>query len=77
MSITLIARDFQQQINSSIQDLLDDIADFEFITPNGLLFKMSDINKRVPIYLDNEKSRRHSLFGWRLFEAYVLSSFGY
>lgn len=57
MSIDLINRDFQQQIDSSIQKLLDDIADFEFITPNGLLFKMSDINKKVPVYLDNEKIR--------------------
>jgi len=57
MSITLINRDFQQKIDSSIQKLLDDIANFEFITPNGLLFKMSDINKRVPVYLDNKKSR--------------------
>ena len=57
MSITLINRDFQRKIDSSIQKLLDVISDFEFITPNGLLFKMSDINKRVPVYLDNKKSR--------------------
>ena len=57
MSITLINRDYQQKVDSSIQKLLDDISGFEFITPNGLLFKMSDINRTVPIYLDNEKSR--------------------
>ena len=57
MSITLINRDYQQPVDPSIQQLLDDISDFEFITPNGLLFKMSDINKTVPIYLDNERRR--------------------
>lgn len=57
MSISLINRDYRQKVDSSIQKLLDDISDFEFITPNGLLFKMSDINKTIPIYLDCEKSR--------------------
>lgn len=58
MSITLINRDYQQSVDPSIQKLLDDISDFEFITPNGLFLKMSDINKTVPIYLDCKKIRK-------------------
>ena len=33
MSMTFINKDFHQQIDSSIQKLLDDIADVEFIKP--------------------------------------------
>ena len=60
MSITLLNRDFTDPLDQDIQKLLDNISDFEFITPDGLFFKMSDINKKVPIYLDLYKSRPES-----------------
>ena len=60
MSITLLNRDYTEPLDQDIQKLLDDISDFEFKTPDGLFFKMSDINKKVPIYLDLYKSRPES-----------------
>ena len=57
MSIVCTPRDYTKHLNKDIQKLLDDISDFVFTTPDGQVFKMSDINKNVPIYLDLKETR--------------------
>jgi len=57
MSIVCTPRDFTKPLNKDIQKLLDDISDFEFTTPDGNIFRISDINKNVPIYLDLKETR--------------------
>lgn len=57
MSITIQQRDFTESLHSKIQKLLDAISNFEFTLPNGLVFKISDINQNVPVYMDTSKTR--------------------
>lgn len=57
MSIVCIPREYPYPLHKDIQKLLDDISDFEFTTPDGQVFNMSDINKSIPIYLDKEEIR--------------------
>lgn len=57
MSIKLQNRDYTDPLNQEIQNLLNSISDFEFTMPNGLVFKMSDVNEKVPVYLDKSESR--------------------
>ncbi len=57
MSIIVQRREFTEPLNSEIQELLDAISDFEFTLSNGLVFKISDINQNVPVYMDKSEAR--------------------
>ena len=57
MSIKVQSRDYKDPLHSEIQSLLDAISNFEYVLPSASVFKMSDINKKVPIYLDLKESR--------------------
>ncbi|MBO7647067.1 MAG: leucine-rich repeat domain-containing protein [Bacteroidales bacterium] len=57
MSIVYTPRDYTKPLHKDILQLLDSISDFEFTTPDGQVFKMSDINRNVPVYLDKSKIR--------------------
>lgn len=57
-SIIIQPRDFKEKLHPQIQKLLNDISNFVFTTPGGLVFNMSNINAKVPIYLDLEEKRQ-------------------